>query len=49
MEESIQKFVNFIYFLIDLIRDLVLNVSGKADKEQTDAPTETPATDEANG
>ena len=33
MEESVQKFVNFIYFLSDLIRDLVLSVSGKADKE----------------
>ena len=32
MEESVQKFVDFIYFLIDIIRDLVLSVSGKAKK-----------------
>ena len=29
MEESINKFVQFIYYLIDLIRDLVTSVSGK--------------------
>ena len=38
MEESIQKFVNFIYYLIDLIRDLVISVSGKGGKTQTDEP-----------
>ena len=42
MEESIQKFVDFIYFLIDLIRDLVLSVSGKGNKK-TETDEGTPA------
>ena len=36
MEESMQKFVEFIYFLIDLIRDLVISVSGKDAKKPVD-------------
>jgi hypothetical protein len=42
MEESIQKFVDFIYFLIDLIRGLVVSVSGKETKpaETTEDNTE---------
>jgi hypothetical protein len=43
MDESVQKFVNFIYFLIDLIRDLVLSVSGKADKQTTTEESTTAA------
>lgn len=43
MEESVQKFVNFIYFLIDLIRDLVLSVSGKADKQTASEESTTAA------
>ncbi len=42
MEESIQKFVDFIYFLIDLIRDLVVSVSGKGKKPAEDDGTEEP-------
>ena len=44
MEESISKFVNFIYFLIDLIRDLVTSVSGKGTKpaETEETPAEEP-------
>lgn len=41
MEETINKFVQFIYFLIDLIKDLVVSVSGK----KTDPA---PATDGTN-
>ena len=33
MDEAIDRFIQFIYFLIDTIRDLVLSVSGKADKK----------------
>ena len=43
MEESVQKFVNFIYFLIDLISDLVLSVSGKADKQTASEESATAA------
>jgi hypothetical protein len=41
MEESINKFVQFIYYLIDLIRDLVVSVSGKGvtTTEPTDEST----------
>ena len=42
MEESISKFVSFVYFLIDLIRDLVLSVSGKADKTEETTTTAEP-------
>ena len=45
MEESINKFVQFIYFLIDLIKDLVVSVSGK--KTNT-APAADSDTDETN-
>ena len=43
MEESINKFVQFIYYLIDLIRDLVTSVSGKGGSttEPTDEATTT--------
>ena len=43
MEESIQKFVDFIYFLIDIIRDLVISVSGKGAKK-TDTTEDTAET-----
>ena len=39
MEESINKFVQFIYYVIDLIRDLVLSVSGKGGNTTTDEST----------
>ena len=40
MEESINKFVQFIYYLIDLIRDLVVSVSGKgSNTTETDETT----------
>ena len=42
MEDAIQKFVDFIYFLIDLIRDLVVSVSGK--QTRPTATTEPEAT-----
>ena len=41
MEGAFQDFINFVYFLIDLIRDLVISVSGKADKPRTEEPSET--------
>ena len=44
MEESINKFVEFIYFLIDLIRDLVTSVSGKGGKTEPSTEAETEAT-----
>ena len=40
MEESINKFVQFIYYLIDLIRDLVTSVSGKGGSTTTTEPTD---------
>ena len=43
MEESVQKFVDFIYFLIDIIRDLVLSVSGKAKKPEAEPTSEADA------
>ena len=42
MDESIQKFVDFIYMLIDLIRDLVISVSGKGNKQTTEDDTTEP-------
>ena len=36
MEESLQKFMEFVYFLIDLIKDLVAGVSGKETKKTDD-------------
>ncbi len=44
MEESINKFVQFIYFLIDLIKDLVVSVSGKKTNTAPAADSDTDAT-----
>lgn len=38
MEEIIMKLYEFVLFLFNVIKDLVLNVSGKADKTNT-SPT----------
>ena len=37
MEDFVMKVYQFILFLVNVIKDLVLNVSGKA--ENTDSPT----------
>ena len=35
MEDIATKLYQFILFLVDLIKDLVLHVSGKAEQEET--------------